>query len=230
MPALTLHDALPISPEPVAVPDLVDVPEDDALAALEEAGLEAGERTEAFSDTIAAGNVSATSPAAGAEVAPGSAVSYVVSQGVEPVAVPDLVDVPEDDALAALEEAGLEAGERTEAFSDTIAAGNVSATSPAAGAEVAPGSAVSYVVSQGVEPVAVPDLVDVPEDDALAALEEAGLEAGERTEAFSDTIAAGNVSATSPAAGAEVAPGSAVSYVVSQGVEPVAVPDLVDVP
>ena len=112
--------------------------------------------------------------------------------------MPDLVDQSEDDALTLLEDAGLEAGSRTEAFSDAIAAGNVVSSAPAASAEVEPGSAVSYVVSLGVEPVPVPDIVDLPEDEALAALDEAGLAAGERSEAFSDTIATGNVVASTP--------------------------------
>ena len=216
--------------EQVAVPDLTDQPEADALTALDDAGLVAGDRSEAYDDTIAAGNVLSTDPAAGSEVAPGSAVAYVVSLGVEQVAVPDLTDQPEADALTALDDAGLVAGDRSEAYDDTIAAGNVLSTDPAAGSEVAPGSAVAYVVSLGVEQVAVPDLTDQPEADALTALDDAGLVAGDRSEAYDDTIAAGNVLSTDPAAGSEVAPGSAVAYVVSLGVEQVAVPDLTDQP
>ena len=123
-------------------------------------------------------------------------MAYVVSLGVEQVAVPDLTDQPEADALTALDDAGLVAGDRSEAYDDTIAAGNVLSTDPAAGSEVAPGSAVAYVVSLGVEQVAVPDLTDQPEADALTALDDAGLVAGDRSEAYDDTIAAGNVLST----------------------------------
>ena len=97
--------------------------------------------------------------------------------------MPDLVDLPEGAALAALDDAGLEPGARSEAFSDTIAAGNVLSSDPEAAEEVAPGSEVAYVVSSGPEMVAVPDLVDLPDDDALAALDDAGLEPGEASEA-----------------------------------------------
>ncbi len=217
-------------PEQVAVPDLTDQPEAAALTALDDAGLVAGERSEAYDDTIAAGNVLGTAPAAGSEVDPGSAVAYVVSLGREQVAVPDLTDQPEAAALTALDDAGLVAGERSEAYDDTIAAGNVLGTAPAAGSEVDPGSAVAYVVSLGREQVAVPDLTDQPEAAALTALDDAGLVAGERSEAYDDTIAAGNVLGTAPAAGSEVDPGSAVAYVVSLGREQVAVPDLTDQP
>ena len=39
---------------------------------------------------VAAGSIISTDPAAGAQVAPGSTVDYVVSLGVEPVTVPDV--------------------------------------------------------------------------------------------------------------------------------------------
>ncbi len=217
-------------PAPVAVPDVIDLPEEDALAALDDAGLVAGDRSEAASDTIEAGNVLATDPAAAAELARGSEVAYVVSSGPAPVAVPDVIDLPEEDALAALDDAGLVAGDRSEAASDTIEAGNVLATDPAAAAELARGSEVAYVVSSGPAPVAVPDVIDLPEEDALAALDDAGLVAGDRSEAASDTIEAGNVLATDPAAAAELARGSEVAYVVSSGPAPVAVPDVIDLP
>ncbi len=235
-PGSTVSYVISLGVEPVAVPDLVGLPEDEALAALEAAGLVGtpGEPGEAYSDTVATGNVMSSDPAAGQSVTPGSTVSYVISLGVEPVAVPDLVGLPEDEALAALEAAGLVGtpGEPGEAYSDTVATGNVMSSDPAAGQSVTPGSTVSYVISLGVEPVAVPDLVGLPEDEALAALEAAGLVGtpGEPGEAYSDTVATGNVMSSDPAAGQSVTPGSTVSYVISLGVEPVAVPDLVGLP
>ena len=79
--------------------------------------MERVETTEAEPDTVIDQD-----PEAGALVAGGSTVTATVADEVEPVAVPDLVDLPEDDALAALDDAGLEPGARSEAFSDTVAA------------------------------------------------------------------------------------------------------------
>ena len=217
-------------PATVAVPDLVDVPEDEAITLLGDAGLVPGARTEASDETIVAGNVISSDPVAAAEVAPDSAVAYVVSTGPATVAVPDLVDVPEDEAITLLGDAGLVPGARTEASDETIVAGNVISSDPVAAAEVAPDSAVAYVVSTGPATVAVPDLVDVPEDEAITLLGDAGLVPGARTEASDETIVAGNVISSDPVAAAEVAPDSAVAYVVSTGPATVAVPDLVDVP
>ncbi len=229
-PGAAVDYVLSLGPETVAVPDLVDLPEFEALAALDDAGLAAGDKTEANDATIVAGNVISSDPAADAEVSPGAAVDYVLSLGPETVAVPDLVDLPEFEALAALDDAGLAAGDKTEANDATIVAGNVISSDPAADAEVSPGAAVDYVLSLGPETVAVPDLVDLPEFEALAALDDAGLAAGDKTEANDATIVAGNVISSDPAADAEVSPGAAVDYVLSLGPETVAVPDLVDLP
>ncbi len=138
-------------PSSVAVPDLVDLAEADAITALDDAGLLPGAVTEAYDDTIVAGHVISSDPAADAEVGPGSAVAYVLSLGPEQVAVPDLVDLAEADAITALDDAGLLPGAVTEAYDDTIAAGHVISSDPAADAEVGPGSAVAYVLSLGPE-------------------------------------------------------------------------------
>ena len=222
-PGSTVSYVISLGLEPVAVPDLGGASAEEAQAALDDAGL-AGAPSEAYSDTVAAGLVSGQDPAAGQSVTPGSTVSYVISLGLEPVAVPDLGGASAEEAQAALDDAGL-AGAPSEAYSDTVAAGLVSGQDPAAGQSVTPGSTVSYVISLGLEPVAVPDLGGASAEEAQAALDDAGL-AGAPSEAYSDTVAAGLVSGQDPAAGQSVTPGSTVSYVISLGLEPVAVPDL----
>ena len=212
-------------PRQVAVPDLVELPEAEALTALADAELVPGAVSEAYSETIAAGSVISSDPAADAELAPGSAVDYVRSLGPERVAVPDLVELPEAEALTALADAELVPGAVSEAYSETIAAGSVISSDPAPGTTVDVNSSVDYVVSLGVEQVAVPDLSGAAAD-AGAKLVDAGLLTGAVSEAFSDTVSAGDVISQTPAADAEVAIGSAVDYVVSLGVEQVAVPDV----
>lgn len=75
------------------------------------------------------------------------------------------------------------------------------------------------------EPVAVPQVVGLPEADAKAALEGAGLVVSVQTAASSE-VAAGTVMSSDPAAGTSLAPGSTVTIVVSTGPELVAVPDV----
>ena len=57
----------------------------DAEQKLVDVGLAAGTVGNEFSDTVPAGDVISQSPAAGASVDIGSAVDYVVSDGVEQV-------------------------------------------------------------------------------------------------------------------------------------------------
>src|SRR5690606_26330349 len=121
---------------------------------------------------------------------------------------------PEEDAVNALLDLGLEPGERSEAFDEETLEGDVVSTQPEAGAEVPPGTVVDYVVSLGPEPtptpeptpapIAVPDLRGETEADAVNALLDLGLEPGERSEAFDAEVPSGSVVSTDPAAGAEV--------------------------
>ena len=205
------------------------------LNQLIDAGLEPGERTDAFDDEVAAGAVISTDPAAGTEVAPGTTVDYVVSLGVEPtptpeptpapVAVPDLRGLAAEDAVNQLLDAGLEPGERTEPSTTRSPPAPSSAPTGRRHRGRArhrrrlrrlPGRrAASTPVARPCRP----GVRGSPEDAVNAALD-AGLEPGERTDAFDDEVAAGAVISTDPAAGTEVAPGTTVDYVVSQGVEP----------
>lgn len=77
-------------------------------------------------------------------------VDLVISSGSSgTVTVPDLTGLSEADAEAAIVAAGLTVGTVTTAPSDTVPAGDVISHDPAAGASVAPGSAVDLVVSSG---------------------------------------------------------------------------------
>jgi len=80
----------------------------------------------------------------------------VVSSGPcnNTVAVPGVVGQARADAEAALTGAGLTVGGVTEVYSDTAPAGTVVGQNPPAGAQAAPGAAVSLTVSKGVDPAA----------------------------------------------------------------------------
>ena len=79
-----------------------------------------------------------------------------VVSGQELVAVPDLRNLTESKALQALVTAGLTPGASVEAFDPAVLAGNVIASSPTSGTQVAKGTTVDYVLSKGPEPTASP--------------------------------------------------------------------------
>ncbi|WP_172120696.1 Stk1 family PASTA domain-containing Ser/Thr kinase [Actinomyces faecalis] len=212
----------------VTVPDLVGASEEEAQAALVEAELGWGSPTRDYSDTVPAGSVISLSPAPGRSVRVGTAVTAVVSRGVEQKEVPDVVGRPQDEAEKAVQDAGLSVGAVTEDFSDDVATGSVISSSPAAGEMVNHSSAVAMVVSKGRRPATVPDVTGKNLEEATAALQEAGLALSGSTEAFSDDVAAGLVISSDPAAGAEgYFYGDGVSVVVSKGPEMVTVPEVV---
>jgi beta-lactam-binding protein with PASTA domain len=139
------------APANVTVPNVVGSAQAGAQSALTAAGLTAGAITSANSATVAAGSVISQSPAAGASVAPGSAVALVISLGPAPVnvTVPNIVGSTQAVAQAAIVGAGLTVGTVTSANSATVAPGSVISQSPAAGASVAQNSAVAMVISLG---------------------------------------------------------------------------------
>jgi eukaryotic-like serine/threonine-protein kinase len=213
------------TPELVAVPDVSGLTGPEATAILDENGLEPREGDERASSEFEEGQVIETDPPAGQEVEEGSVVTYFTSTGPEQVAVPEVVGLAEDDARAALGEAGLEVGERSEETSEDVEEGAVIRSSPAVGAEVDVGTAVDLVISTGTDAFAMPDVVELPRNRAVRELENACDDppclSVQVSEEFSDDVAEGLVMSQSPEAGTEVQPGSSVVIVVSQGPEPV---------
>ncbi len=214
----------------VAVPELSGLTRAEAEAALVAAGLSVGAVTEEYSSDVPEGQVIRQTPLAGIYLASGSAVAFFVSLGPVPVTVPvpNVRGLTVPEAEAALAEAGLTAGAVTEEYSATVPAGRIIRQTPAAGTEVAPGSAVALVVSLGIAPVTVPvpNVTGLTVPEAEAALAAAGLVVGGASEEYSATVPAGRIFRQDPAAGIQVAPGAAVAFVVSLGPAPVAVPDV----
>jgi hypothetical protein len=139
----------------------------------------------------------------------------VISQGPQPVAVPNVVGATQATAESAITGAGLTFTE-TQAYSSTVPSGSVISENPAAGTMVQPGTAVALVISQGPQPVAVPNVVGATQAAAEGAITGAGLTFTE-TQAYSSTVPSGSVISENPAAGTMVQPGTSVALMLSQG-------------
>ncbi|MGB5065328.1 MAG: PASTA domain-containing protein [Candidatus Competibacter sp.] len=211
----------------VTVPNVTNQPQATAETTLTNAGLTLGTVTQAFDPTVPAGNVISQNPLANATVAPGTAVNLVVSSGIAPVAVPNVVGQALAGAKTTIEGAGFKVGTISLVASDTIAAGIVTGQNPAGGTLAAPGATVNLTISSGpaapeVPPVTpgditVPDVVGLTKTGASTVIHNAGLSVGATIQKFDDTVPAGTVLDQSPAAGAKVAVGTAVNLTVSQG-------------
>ena len=164
-------------------------------------------------------------PGPGAFLHEGDEITVVVSRGPPPVAIPDVTGMPLADAQATLQQAGFVV-ELVREFNEDIAKDITLRSDPAAGTKKRPESTIKLVVSDGPAPVAVPDVAGKSYDEAVTIL--AGVKLGAAKEdQFSDSVPAGVVMGTEPAAGQLVPRDSAVKVVVSKGPEMVQVPNVV---
>ncbi|MFD1832021.1 Stk1 family PASTA domain-containing Ser/Thr kinase [Streptomyces desertarenae] len=174
-------------PERVEVPDVAGEALADARRLIKEAGLEPGMVTREFSRDVERGSVVRTDPGAGSARRPGTAVALTVSKGAR-IEVPDVTGMPEGAARQRLTEAGLTAETAPERVFSGEEAGTVARQSPGEGSVAAEGDTVTLTVSKGPDMVAVPDVEGMGEEEARAALEEAGFEVRVRRVFFTGTV------------------------------------------
>jgi serine/threonine-protein kinase len=133
-----------------------------------------GQIDKKYSDTVAAGVVMSSQPDSG-QLSPGAEIDLVVSKGPPPVPVPNLVGTSLDDARAQLGDLDLSLNETDKKYSEKYAEGFIIGQDPGEGVQLQRGSTISVVVSLGPPLVTVPDVVDMPIDEATAKLKAAGL-------------------------------------------------------
>ncbi len=209
------------------IPNVAGMVEANAESAITDADLTVGLVMEVYSSSVPAGMVLLQSPDAGTAEPVGTAVNITVSLGPAPVTVPNVAGMTESAAGAALASAHLAKGAVTQQCSNTVALGLVISQTPASGGTAPYGSAVALVVSTGPCPVTVPNVVGQTQAAAGTALTGAYLTTGTVTQQCSNTIASGLVISQTPASGGTAPYGSAVALVVSTGMCPVTVPNVV---
>ena len=222
--AWLLADNLLGGGEPVRVPDVVGLTEDEAVGRLEDRGLEADVREEPSKREE--GEVFRQDPKAGERVEEGDAVTIFVSSGLRQVPVPDVVGMTLEEATAELEEGNLRVGAVDEIADEEAEPGEVLSQDPEADEEVDVRSKVDLEVSTGPEAVIVPDVINQSEDTAVSEIEAAGLVASVDT-APSNEVDEGLVISQEPGAGDEVAPGDTVVILVSEGPEAQEMPNVI---
>ena len=181
---------------------------------------------EEFSDDVDTGSVTRSDPEGGSSVHKRAEVQLYVSKGVDMKTVPELTGKSQDEAQRSLTEAGLTVGAITDAYSEDVPQGQVISQSVAAGTSLAHDSAVDIVLSKGRQPLTVPTLSGLSASAAKSAIEDLGLVAAP-TDAYSDTVAEGQVISQQTREGSTLHRGDSVAYTVSKGPEKVAIPDVV---
>jgi serine/threonine-protein kinase len=97
-----------------------------------------------------------------------TSITLYVSSGAQLILVPSLLGMTEEQAKVALTNAKLNIGTITQANSASALLGQVTATDPLTNAQVAPGTLVNLVISNGK--VLVPDVRNLSIDDARSLL------------------------------------------------------------
>ena len=208
------------------VPNVVGQSQAEAMQTIKSKDFEwAVAEEQVASDTIPAGSVVSTDPAAGTAAKPGSRVIATISSGPASITLPDnLVGMSPAQAQQTVEALGLKwtLSDQKEA-SDNVESGKIARVSPSAGSKVRAGSTITGYVSSGSQKVTVPDVTGMSQDQARNALTQAGLSVGNVNTVDEAGASQGRVVSTSPAVGSEAKRGDTISLNIASG--NVVVPD-----
>jgi beta-lactam-binding protein with PASTA domain len=218
--------SIAIAAAEATVPNVINLTEAAAVAAITNAALTRGTVANSAHASVPIGSVISQDPAGGSQAPIGAPVNLVVSNGVT---VPQAVGLSQSAATALISGvAGLSVGAITTASSPTIAAGLVMSQNPTANTNVSGGTAVALLVSSGAPQVVVPNVVEMTQAAATAAITAAGLTQGTISSAASASVPIGRVIGQSPAAGSQVAAATPVALVISTGItRPVVIGSLI---
>lgn len=203
------------------VPDVTKLKLDDVKSQLEDLGLKVV-TTEEGSNEVEAGYIIRQDLEPGTKITDGMTINLVVSSGVTKYTVPNVNNNTSSDAAAILQRNGFSTTESSE-YSDTVEAGKVIRTSPAAGTEVEKGATITIYVSKGPEDttISVPDLSGMTLSQAKSKLQSVGLSLSDTVSYdFDDTVPKNQVISQSYTAGSKVEKGTTISVTISQGPEP----------
>ncbi len=217
--ALILPSLFEDNPNQVQVPDLIGMTEQQARAAIGDAGLSVGQPEYVADPDVARDKVIQQSPNRDTFVESGSTVTITVSTGKPMTSVPSVVGQDRDAARQTLENANLKPVFREK--EDDAPRGQVVETTPAAGEQVPEGTTITVLFSDG--PEKVPDVVGMTQNEAERTLKQAGFKAFVTTSSDTEEPK-GTVIEQNPDAGVEEPEGTSVTIVVSSFEEPTETP------
>ena len=212
------------------MPDVVGQPASAAIQTLHSDGLEI--TTSEVTSAKAKGTVLSTDPKAGFKVTKGQSVTLRVSLGpnVPPVTIPDVTGMALTDAENTLQGLGL--GFKP-VFTSVVPTGGclpgtVCSQSPVKGINGHAGDLVTLNVLSSSAKFPMPPLVGMTNIQAAQAIGQAGLTVGPNSSSVcSNTVKAGLVVNTNPAAGTPVSSGTTVALIMSSGFCPVVLKNVI---
>jgi serine/threonine-protein kinase len=205
----------PILPGHETVPRVLGMAEAEAQTLLGEVSLKGQNGGTEPHPTAPQGTVIWQDPPPGVIAPENTEVTLVVSAGPPKIPVPDVANLDGPLAEKLITAAGLTVSQ-VDSLQAPLPRGVVMLTRPAAGSLLAPGGAVTVVVSRGAPTITVPNLLGMTQSDARTRLELEGLSLGAVTRQRTADAPPGTVVAQRPAAGTLAAAGTVVDIVVGR--------------
>ena len=163
--------------EEVVVPNVCNLPLDEAIQELKNTGLEGVVVERRYDRIIEEGNVIVQEPLPDARAKSGRIINLTVSLGPETIKIPHLVGTSYDQGVSIIRRIGLVITKVDSVFSDSIEQGKIVGTVPEAEAEVRKGDGIRLILSKGII-MKMPNVVGQQLSRAQVILEKMGLVMG----------------------------------------------------
>ncbi|MGX6971041.1 Stk1 family PASTA domain-containing Ser/Thr kinase [Vagococcus bubulae] len=208
----------------VAIPDVENMTQAEAINALEAKKIKVNSKIEEVSDDkIAEGNVVRTQPPIGTRVKEKSEVTLYVSKGKKAVSMIDVEGLTASKAKQALIDLGFKEEnilEKKESSND-VDKDSVISQSIKQGTDVVPeNEKITLTISKGADSFSLAYLAGYTREQVLRYIDSEGLILQSETQEYSATVPQGQVIYTSPSGGTPVKKGDYIQVVYSMGPEP----------
>jgi serine/threonine-protein kinase len=201
----------------VEVPKITGMKFDDAVEKLRSIGLEFSVVSKQFNENYPKDYVIKQNPSPGIKVKESRQVLLTISNGIESVVVPYLVNKQESMAKNEILNAELAIGDIIYEANDSIPKGIVLRQNPRAGSKAGYNANIDLVISSGGEDsILVPDLTGKTFNEAQILLQEVGLRLGEVIYQRNETFVPNTVYKQAPVKGDTVRGGALINIFISK--------------
>lgn len=207
--------AIALTPNKYTIPDVTNMPLEEAIAEIEAAGFAVGKQEELNHEEVEKGHIIETTPAAGLEKIEGTEVDLAVSMGKATSTMPDFVG--KQRAQVELMGDDYKSFKFEEVHSDKVE-GEIIEQSPLPDTEmIAEETDVVLKVSKGKKMETIISLINFSAAERKEYARTSGFNVRVTEERHSNTVAAGLVIEQKPKAGKTVEAGSTIDVVISKG-------------
>jgi serine/threonine-protein kinase len=202
----------------IEVPSLAGYTYEEAQELLNGLGLGIQQKGTVSSDEYDEGLIASQDTDAGTMVTEHTTIGVTLSSGKGSIAIQNVTGYKATDAIRTLEDAGFKV-EKTYSYSSEVEEEYVISQTPVAGSMGKEGDTITLEISQGYEPVTVPDVYTTYKDEASAKALLSDFTVTVDT-AYSEDYPEGIVMKQSLEPGTKAAKGSAITITISKGQDP----------